>query len=896
MAVPHGNWSVSGIDTSGQARVHIGPHNEYHDHQHYGDESQLSPIERQKAREDAILSSLYFTDMSQRERAIDSPCDGTFGWIFNEKFEEQRFYYKDTTSGWGFDPDWEPQWKHHHHKRLACNLMSRWLKYENGMFFVVGKAGSGKSTFMRFLARHSKTRTLLESWASENDCALTVCAHYFWCSSGSRLQCSQEGLWRSILYALAQSDRKLASAMFANRICDDCHTLAQVRSQPWTRNDLTSALSLLVDQLKVLKVAVCLFIDGLDEFQGDEMLLIAELRKLLGSPYIKICASSRPRNLFEEAFGREDYQWKLALHSLTRGDMAQLARTRLYEDDAFCKLVDRNDRRQRFVATITGNSQGVFLWTVLVIGEMIREAHQADTIDELEAHLHTLTFDLSGKEGMHQRIIDRSDPRYRKYMARLLLVMLGAGYNDLFWEDVHFLYDDAKDIEFATRECLGLDDKYRLAWDREIKLAAWKMDVRRYDETSCRGLFLACHQGAHPPGINCQLNRTSFLEDTRRRIRKWCPDFIDTNDWTPHFSHRSVGEYLSVPDIRERMTDLAGRGFDPVLTRCHLRLAHSRLKSPQQLEASNPERAFIRMIACVDHERVRMILPKFKRIQDTKWSWVPFSERLAPRIEGHWAKGFFRGLTGLTVLHGDLNISRSAQAHAWFLSLVASESSSLVWWCRELWSQVPTPDRMATGTIIIAGLLPLIFGEGLSRDQTDLVQCLLCSGVNPNKKYTWFKPGYLDEPDRRFKVSLWEVYVEAFVEVWMNESGCRVSCGLDILQLMLHDGRADKQCRLPEGRNSLLNALTFEPENMIANEGWGKFAGRLHDLLDAHGLLSREERRVALEQGWLSTTPKATLSPHTALLQSAPEPDTTDQHHRRRRRRRRPRAGQAGDS
>jgi hypothetical protein len=88
--------------------------------------------------------------------------------------------------------------------------------------------------------------------------------------------------------------------MFADRACDDGRILAQLRSQPWARNDLTSALSLLVAQLKVQKVAVCLFIDGLDEFQGDEMMLIAELRQLLGSPYIKICASSIPRNLFEE--------------------------------------------------------------------------------------------------------------------------------------------------------------------------------------------------------------------------------------------------------------------------------------------------------------------------------------------------------------------------------------------------------------------------------------------------------------------------------------------------------------------------------------------------------------------------------------------------------------------
>jgi hypothetical protein len=68
MAVSHESWIISGIDTSDQARVHIGHNNnEYHEHHHYGDESQPSVAERQRAREDAILLSLSFPEMSARE-------------------------------------------------------------------------------------------------------------------------------------------------------------------------------------------------------------------------------------------------------------------------------------------------------------------------------------------------------------------------------------------------------------------------------------------------------------------------------------------------------------------------------------------------------------------------------------------------------------------------------------------------------------------------------------------------------------------------------------------------------------------------------------------------------------------------------------------------------------
>jgi hypothetical protein len=856
---------VSGINTSGQSRLHIGDHNEHHEHRHYADESQLSPTERQRAREDAILSSLYFTEMSARERAIDSPCKDTFGWIFDERVTERE---TDT-----------------YHKRGIFNLMSRWLKHEHGMFFIVGKAGSGKSTLMRFLAEHEETSTLLQSWAGQQDCALGVFAHYFWCS-GSQSQSSQEGLWRSVLYAIAKEHRGLASAVFADRAGNEIQTLAHLRSQRWARDELSNALSLLVAQLEVQKVAVCLFIDGLDEYQGDEMVLIEELRQLLGSPYIKICASSRPRNLFEEAFGSKDYQWKLALHLLTQGDMIQLASTRLYEDDAFCKLVDRGDIRQDFVTAITDKSQGVFLWTVLVVREMIREAHQAGTIDELKECLDALPVELGGEKGLYQRIFERSDPRYRKYMARLLLVMLEAGYKGINWEGVHFLYDHARDAAFATRECLGLDDKYRLAWDEKAEegaILSWIM----VGGTSCRGLFLACHRSsAHPRGVNCRVHRDSLAEDALRRVRKWCPDFVDTSKKTyrPEFLHRSVGEYLSVPKIRRQMIDLASVEFDPVLTRCYLELAHSRLQSGGS-DMGNSEQNFLELIASVGHERresARAILPEFEHIQDTKWRLILAEEddEESNIRDRFWAKSPSYSRLGDLVLHGGLDISHSSQAHAWFLSLVAREG--LVWYCCERWSQVPTSDRQATGTIIIADLLLSRLGEISPRERADLMRSLLRSGVNPNTKYTWIKDKHLGDGAHQLKLSLWEAYVEDFPHVWACKGEKDVAQALEMIQLLLHDGHANKKCCLPAGNKSLLSALTFKPnrtpgmERMLnrQNYRWSMFAGKLHEILDAHELLTPEERRVAEEQGWISTKLKASHSPQTTLTQSASEPNT----------------------
>jgi energy-coupling factor transporter ATP-binding protein EcfA2 len=838
IALESGSWHISGIDTSDHARVQIGHSYQHNYHHYYGDESLMSPVERKAAREDAVLSSLSFPDMSARERTIDKPCDDTFNWIFDERVTVRQRYYR----------------------KEFCILMSRWLEHENGMFFIAGKAGSGKSTLVRFLAGHEQTRALLRTWARRNHCDLEVYAHYFWCS-GSQLQSSQEGLWRSILYTIAKGNRELASVVFAGRACDDDQAFAQLRTQPWARNDLISALSLLIAQLEVQKVAVCLFIDGLDEYQGNEVMLIAELNQLLASPYIKICASSRPRNLFEEAFGREDYKWKLALHLLTRDDMVQLAHTRLDKDAAFRELFNDADLREDFITTIADRSQGVFLWTVLVIREMVREAHQAGTIDELKERLNALPVELGGREGLYQRIVERSDPRYQKYMAQLLLVMLEAWYPGVYWKDVHFLYRDARNVVFVTQECLDLDDKYRIPWNKEIDQTATQRWESANSNISCRGLFLACYQGrsgAHGRGINCQVHQDRLIEDTKQQIRKWCPDFVDTHDnFGPDFMHRSVGEYLSLPEIRDGMINLAGRGFDPLLTRCRLRLAHLHLK-PGGHHVDVVELEFLKMLACVGYERrdfVRTNLTKFKCIQDAKCSVISTNGHERDNVLDHfWARGLcYIWSTQDIVLHGGFDTSQSSQTHAWFLSLVARE---MVWYCREQWSSVPRSERQATGIIIIAGLVFNMTILTMSKEQTDLVQYLLRCGVNPNTKYTWTKGDFDDYSTHVTEMSLWETFIKAFPKVWTSHSGDHVRRALEVMRLLLHDGHADKECCLPAGKKSLLSALKFESHlkelyRDRQNRWWSMFAEQLHVLLHAHGLLTREERDVAREQGWI---------------------------------------------
>jgi ABC-type glutathione transport system ATPase component len=75
-------------------------------------------------------------------------------------------------------------------RESVANSFLSFIEHDNGILFISGKAGSGKSTLMKFLGDHDRVKALAESWAGEK--TLVFAPFYFW-NSGDRLQMSLEG-------------------------------------------------------------------------------------------------------------------------------------------------------------------------------------------------------------------------------------------------------------------------------------------------------------------------------------------------------------------------------------------------------------------------------------------------------------------------------------------------------------------------------------------------------------------------------------------------------------------------------------------------------------------------------------------------------------------------------
>jgi NACHT domain-containing protein len=215
-----------------------------------------------------ILRSLMFPEMKLRLSNIAEAHQKTYTWAYDIEQEDLTPFIS-------------------------------WLRDGSGVFWVAGKAGSGKSTFMKHISLATSTTQLLNQWANEK--TLVTASFFFW-NSGSPLQRSQEGLLRSLLFqALAKCPQLIPA------VCPERWRHAPANNfahEEWTLMELLESLGNFLKQ-NITDTVFCLFVDGLDEYRGEPFDLVKLLQCLQNTSCIKMCLSSRPWNCFQDAFGKD---------------------------------------------------------------------------------------------------------------------------------------------------------------------------------------------------------------------------------------------------------------------------------------------------------------------------------------------------------------------------------------------------------------------------------------------------------------------------------------------------------------------------------------------------------------------------------------------------------------
>jgi hypothetical protein len=345
---------------------------------------------RDMSREQDVLRSLSYEHELDRYRSIAPAHPKTFSWVF--------------------DP---------------ANLsregpLVEWFRHGQGVFWITGKPGSGKSTLMKFLCDNPQTITVLKEWACDKK--LVIASHYFWLP-GTMMQKSQEGRFRSLLYGIFRQRPELIQQVFPERWEAASDQVAGINSgqKLWTMNELLTAISSLT-KISHLGSKFCIFIDGLDEYQGDHIEMCKTIQKLgTTSDDIKLCVSSRPWNDFEEAFGGGPH--RIQMHQLTKDDIRRYTHARLSEHWAWERSSINTSLTTSLINLILDHAKGVFLWVVLVTKEMRESMSNYDSLEDLHQRVAGFPTDLGE---FFKHILESVDPFYHAKMSTALQISLAA--------------------------------------------------------------------------------------------------------------------------------------------------------------------------------------------------------------------------------------------------------------------------------------------------------------------------------------------------------------------------------------------------------------------------------------------------------------------------------------
>lgn len=300
------------------------------------------------------------------------------------------------------------------HTTARCDNLALWLKsdtkYVGNCYWLSGKAGSGKSSLMKYLRQDPRTTAHLQAWAG--DANLVVSDFYFW-YAGTPLHKSQLGLLRSLLLSILSQRPELTTVLFP----DTCRALISGKTPGRIDMSLTELKTAFATLIRCVPndLRICLMVDGIDEYAGDYNELCDLLSEVSEGTSIKILLSSRP---IPTCIYRFEQYPQLRLQDLTRDDIRRYVLDTL-GNHSIMKRMERVKPgvTSKLVNKVTAQACGVFLWVKIVVMNVDLGLQNYNTITDLMEEIEKLPPDL---EKLYDHMLGGIDARSRVLGSKFL--------------------------------------------------------------------------------------------------------------------------------------------------------------------------------------------------------------------------------------------------------------------------------------------------------------------------------------------------------------------------------------------------------------------------------------------------------------------------------------------
>jgi hypothetical protein len=394
----------------------------------------------------SILETLRFSTRIPQPKEVPKAYQSTYKQIFEPQEENSR----------------------------SC--FTSWLNTGAGIFWINGKAGSGKSTLMRYIYDHPKTRQELSEWAAPTGLSMAV---FFFCVNSTKEQRSQVGLLRALLHEVLESSPDLIPVvlpwLWARRYSQALDPLTpHPPEKELSLSNLMQAFTVLVQQTNV-PLKLCLFIDGLDQYEGDLEKIVSIFKGFSRSLDVKICISSQPLLVFEDALSTFP---ALKLQSLTLNDIKNYVKEKLTTSKRYQQLAaDEPIIATALEQEIAASSDSVFLWVRLVVESLLNSFGNGNDLHDLQGRFRMLPTSL---EKLYNHLLrNKIDPIYIDDASKMFNIMRETSDSEL--SILAFALTDESYYERATNGPL------RPWTGEEISSVCQKMEDRM--KARCAGLI-----------------------------------------------------------------------------------------------------------------------------------------------------------------------------------------------------------------------------------------------------------------------------------------------------------------------------------------------------------------------------------------------------------------------